>query len=124
MKNELWDDNPLLMGFSQLYRASPENGWGRILPDAGQFLQKSPGPPPDSGELFAVFPGAAIPAAGLTPQKGRETSRQCTHHQKDHIPHFRPPQSAARGRRPHAGAPHVQVIPLFVFIEAQYERLM
>ena len=103
MKNELWDDNRLSTRFSQLYRSSPENGWGRIFLYVCQFLQKSPGPPPDSGELFAVFPGAAIPAPGLTPQKGRETSHNCTHEQKDHIPHFRPPQAAAGGLRPHAG---------------------
>ena len=56
-----------------------------------------------SGKLFAVFPPAAIPAPGLTPPEGQETSQSCTHYQADQIPHFRPPQAAAGGRRSSRG---------------------
>jgi hypothetical protein len=62
----------------------------------------SPGkPPPESGELFAVFPFAAIPAPGLTPPKGRAASQNRAQDKTEHIPHFRPPQVAAGDRRPH-----------------------
>jgi len=82
MKNGPWDDNRLLMGFSQWYRSRR---------------------PAASGELFAVFPAAAIPAPGLTPPKGRETSQPNTCDKEEHLSHFRPPQLAAAVRRPARG---------------------
>ena len=89
------------MEFSQLYRCIPDHGWGGIFPEVSQVLKESPGPPPRSGELFAVFPLGAIPAPGLTPPKGRETSQNYAQDKAEHIPHFRPPQVAAGDRRPH-----------------------
>ena len=82
---------------NEVRRAAGNRGWAEAAP----ALRGRP--PTPSGKLFAVFPAATIPAPGLTPPEGQETSQHCTPYQEDQIPHFRPPQAAAGGRHSSRG---------------------
>jgi hypothetical protein len=75
---------------------------------------------PCSGELFAVFPGAAIPASGFTSPQGRATAQNYAQDNAEHIPHVRPPQVAAGGLNSHPDG----ASPAGYFPQGIYKRIL